>query len=65
MTVGHLILTLIGIGWLSFTCYVIHDVRGKKVIHLDLSASIIIINVALLIGGITFLTLSYWNTVIF
>ena len=65
MTVGHLVLIVIGIGWLVYTYYTVQTLRRKHDMEDDYAALNIIGNVALLIGSVVYLFLNYWNTVIF
>ena len=65
MTVGQLVLIVIGIGWLVYTYYTVQTLRRKHYMDSDYAAINLIGNVALLIGSVVYLLLNYKDTVIF
>ena len=68
MTVGQLVLIVIGIGWVVYTYYTVQalrDTRGKYDMDDDFVGLNLIANVVLLIGCVVYLFLNYWDLVIF
>ena len=64
MTVGQLVLIVIGIGWLVYTYYTVQTLRRKHYMRGDLATLNLAVNVISLLAGLVFLLINYWDLVI-